>query len=190
MLFVNASNDPNSEYLSDGITETLINNLSELPNLAVIAQSSVSRYKGREVDPQTVARELKVEALVTGRVIQRGDELTISSELIDARTNRNLWGKRYDRKLSDALAVQHEIAEAVSTKLRERLSGDNKAQVAKGETTNPESYQLYLKGIYYWDKRTPETLEKSKDYFESGHRERSQLCQRICRVGELLCCGS
>jgi TolB-like protein len=168
MPFVNVSNDPNSEYLSDGITETLIDNLSEIPNLTVIARSSVSRYKGREIDPQTVAKELKVEALVTGRVVQRGDELTISSELIDARTNRNLWGERYDRKLSDALAVQREITQAISTKLRERLSGETKAQMAKGDTTNPEAYQLYLKGIYYWGKRTPETLEKSKDYFNQA----------------------
>jgi len=168
MPFINASNDPNSEYLSDGITETVINNLSELPNLSVMARSSVSRYKGREIDPQTVAKELKVEALVTGRVIRRGDELIISSELIDARTNRNLWGERYDRKLSDALAVQQEITGAISTKLRERLSGETKAHIAKGDTTNPEAYQLYLKGIYYWGKRTPETLEKSRDYFNQA----------------------
>jgi len=168
MPFVNASNDPNSEYLSDGITESLINNLSELPNLAVMARSSVSRYKGRDVDPQIVAKELKVEALVTGRIVQRGDELTISSELIDARTNRNLWGERYDRKLSDALAVQQEITGAISAKLRERLSGDTKTQIAKGGTNNPEAYQLYLKGIYHWGQRTPESLEKSKDYFNQA----------------------
>ena len=166
--FVNASNDPNSEYLSDGITESLINKLSELPNLSVIARSSVSRFKGRDIDPHSVAKELKVEALVTGRVVQRGDELTISSELIDARTNRNLWGERYDRKLSDALAVQQEITGAISTKLRERLTGETKAQMVKGDTRDPEAYQLYLKGIYYWGKRTPETLEKSKDYFNQA----------------------
>ena len=168
MPFVNVSNDPNSEYLSDGITETLINNLSELPNLAVMTRSSVSRYKGRDVDPQTVAKELKVEALVTGRIVQRGDDLTISSELIDARTNRNLWGERYDRKLSDALAVQQEITGAISTKLRERLSGETKTQIVKGGTNNPEAYQLYLKGIYYWGQRTPEALEKSKGYFNQA----------------------
>jgi serine/threonine protein kinase/Tfp pilus assembly protein PilF len=168
MPFVNVSNDPNSEYLSDGITETLINNLSELPNLAVMTRSSVSRYKGRDVDPQSVAKDLKVEALVTGRIVQRGDELTISSELIDARTNRNLWGERYDRKLSDALAVQQEITGAISTKLRERLSGETKTQIVKGGTNNPEAYQLYLKGIYHWGQRTPEALEKSKDYFNQA----------------------
>ena len=162
MPFVNASNDPNSEYLSDGITESLINNLSQLPNLVVMARSSVFRYKGRDVDPQTVAKELKVQALVTGRIVQHGDQLIISSELIDARTSRNLWGDQYDRKLSDALAVQQEITGAISAKLRERLSGETQKQVAKGGTSDPEAYQLYLKGLYYWEKRTPETLEKPK----------------------------
>jgi eukaryotic-like serine/threonine-protein kinase len=168
MPFVNASNDPNSEYLSDGITESLINDLSQLPNLVVMARSSVFRYKGRDFDPQTVAKELKVQALVTGRIVQRGDQLIISSELIDARTSRNLWGDQYDRKLSDALAVQQEITSAISAKLRERLSGETKKEVAKGGTSDPEAYQLYLKGLYYWEKRTPETLEKAKDYFHQA----------------------
>ena len=168
MPFVNASNDPNSEYLSDGITESLINNLSQLPNLVVMARSSVFRYKGRDVDPQTVAKELKVQALVTGRVVQRGDQLIISSELIDARSSRNLWGEQYDRKVSDALSVQQEITGAISAKLRERLSGETKKQVAKGGTSDPEAYQLYLKGRYQWEKRTPEALEKAKDYFNQA----------------------
>ena len=168
MPFVNASNDPNSEYLSDGITESLINNLSQLPNLTVMARSSVFRYKGRDVDPQTVAKDLKVQALVTGRIVEHGDQLIISSELIDARTNRNLWGDQYDRKLSDALAVQQEITSAISAKLRERLSGETKAQVTKGGTSDPEAYQAYLKGLYYWERRTPETLDKAKDYFNQA----------------------
>jgi serine/threonine protein kinase len=168
MPFVNASNDPNTEYLSDGITESLINNLSQLPNLVVMARSSVFRYKGRDIDPQTVAKELKVQELVTGRIVQRGDQLIISSELIDARTSRNLWGDQYDRKLSDALAVQQEITGAISAKLRERLSGETQKQVAKGGTNDPEAYQLYLKGLYYWEKRTPETLDKARDYFNQA----------------------
>ncbi len=168
MPFVNATNNPDSDYLSDGITESLINNLSQLPNLVVMARSSVFRYKGRDVDPQTVAKELKVEALVTGRITQHDDQIVISSELIDARTSRNLWGDQYDRKLSDALAVQQEITSAISTKLRERLSGETKAQVAKGGTSDPEAYQAYLKGLYYWERRTPETLEKAKDYFNQA----------------------
>ncbi len=168
MPFVNASNNPDSEYLSDGITESLINNLSQLPNLTVMARSSVFRYKGRDIDPQTVAKDLKVQALVTGRIVQHGDQLVISSELIDARNSRNLWGDQYDRKLSDALSVQQEITGAISAKLRERLSGETQKQVAKGGTNDPEAYQLYLKGLYYWEKRTPETLGKAKDYFEQA----------------------
>jgi len=168
MPFVNATNNPDSDYLSDGITESLINNLSQLPSLVVMARSSVFRYKGRDIDPQTIAKELKVEALVTGRITQHGDQIVISSELIDARTSRNLWGDQYDRKLSDALAVQQEITSAISAKLRERLSGEAKAQVAKGGTSDPEAYQFYLKGLYYWERRTPETLEKAKDYFNQA----------------------
>jgi serine/threonine protein kinase/Tfp pilus assembly protein PilF len=165
--FVNASNDPNTEYLSDGITESLINNLSQLPNLAVMSRSSVFRYKGKDVDPQTVARDLKVEGVITGRIVQRGDQLIISTELIDARTNRSLWGDQYDRKVSDLLATQQDITGAISAKLRERLSGENK-QVAKGGTSDPEAYQLYLKGRYYWEKRTRDALEKAKDYFNQA----------------------
>jgi serine/threonine protein kinase/Tfp pilus assembly protein PilF len=168
MPFVNVSNNSDSEYLSDGITESLINNLSELRNLTVITRSSVSRYKGRDFDPQTVAKELKVQALVTGRIVQRGDQLVISSELIDASSNRNLWGEQYDRKLSDALAVQKEITAAIAARLRERLSEDAKNLMAKGGTNDPEAYQLYLKGIYYWGQRTPASLEKAKDYFNQA----------------------
>jgi eukaryotic-like serine/threonine-protein kinase len=167
--FVNTSNDPNTEYLSDGITESLINDLSQVPNLAVMSRASVFRYKGRDTDPQTVAKDLKVEAIVTGRIVQRGDQFIISSELIDARTNHNLWGDQYDRKLSDLLAVQEDIAGAIAAKLRERLAGESKKQLAKGGgTDNPEAYQLYLKGRYYWEKRTPEALDKSKDYFNQA----------------------
>ena len=166
--FVNASKDQNSEYLSDGLTESLIDNLSQIPNLAVMSRSSVFRYKGREVDPQVVAHDLKVEGVVTGRIVQRGDQVIISAELIDARTNHNLWGDQYDRKLSDVLAVQQEITSAITSKLRERLSGETKKQVAKGGTNDPEAYQLYLKGRYYWAKRTQDSLEKAKNYFNQA----------------------
>jgi serine/threonine protein kinase/tetratricopeptide (TPR) repeat protein len=166
--FVNSGNDPNTEYLSDGITESLINSLSQLPNLAVMARSSVFRYKGRDIDPQTVAKDLKVQAVVTGRVVQRGDQIVVSSELIDARTNRNLWGDQYDRKMSDLLSVQQDITGAISAKLRERLSAEPKKEVAKGGTNDPEAYQLFLKGRYYWSKRTPESLERSKEYFNQA----------------------
>jgi eukaryotic-like serine/threonine-protein kinase len=166
--FVNASNDSNSEYLSDGITESLINNLSQLPNLAVMSRASVFHYKGREVDPQAVGKELKVQAVVTGRILQRNDQLIISSELIDARTNRNLWGDQYDRKVSDVLAVQQDITGAITAKLRERLDSKRKQQVTKGGTNDPEAYQLYLKGRFYWEKRTQDSLEKSKEFFNQA----------------------
>ncbi len=166
--FVNASNDPNYEYLSDGITESLINSLSQVPNLAVMSRSAVFRYKARDVDPQVVAHDLKVEGLVTGRVSQHGDQVIVSAELIDARTNHNLWGAQYDRKISDVLAVQEEITRAISSKLRERVSGEAQKPAAKGGTNDPESYQLYLKGRFYWAKRTPESLEKSRDYFNQA----------------------
>lgn len=167
--FENGNNDPDAEYLIDGITMSLINNLSQVsPNLIVMSRASVFHYKGRDVDPQTVAKDLKVQAVVTGRIIQRGDRLIISSELIDARTNRSLWGDRYDRTLSDVLAVQEDITAAISAKLRERLSGETRKQLAKGGTSDPEAYQLYLKGSYYYEKRTPAALEKSKDYFNQA----------------------
>jgi len=166
--FVNTGNDPNTEYLSDGITESLINSLSQLPNLAVMARSSVFRYKGRDIDPQAVAKDLKVQAVVTGRVVQRGDQIIVSSELIDARTNHNLWGDRYDRKMSDLLSVQQDITGAISSHLRERLSTEPKKTVTHGGTSDPEAYQLYLKGLYHWERRTPESLEKSKDYFNQA----------------------
>ena len=166
--FVNASKDPNNEYLSDGLTESLINSLSQVPNLAVMSRSAVFRYKTRDVDPQIIARDLKVEGLVTGRIEQRGDQVIISAELIDARTNHNLWGAQYDRKVSDLIAVQEEITRAISSKLRERLTGETAKQVAKGATKDPEAYQLYLKGRFYWEKRTPDSLEKSRDYFNQA----------------------
>jgi eukaryotic-like serine/threonine-protein kinase len=166
--FVNTGNDPNTEYLSDGITESLINSLSQLPNLSVMARSSVFRYKGRDIDPQTVAKDLNVQAVVTGRIVQRGDQIIVSSELIDARTNHNLWGDQYDRKMSDLLTVQQDITGAIAAHLRERLSAEPKKEVALGGTGDPEAYQLYLKGRYYWARRTPESLEKSKDYFNQA----------------------
>jgi Tfp pilus assembly protein PilF len=133
-----------------------------------MSRSSVFRYKGRDADPQAVAKDLKVQAVVTGRVVERGDQVIISSELIDARSNRNLWGDQYDRKLSDVLAVQQDITTAISSKLRERLGSEPKKQIAKGGTADPEAYQLYLKGRYYWRKRTPESLEKSRNDFNQA----------------------
>jgi eukaryotic-like serine/threonine-protein kinase len=166
--FTNVTGDPNTDYLSDGLTESLIGNLSKLPNLTVRPRSSVMRYKSKDPDPQKAASELQVSAVVTGRVTQHGDSLTISAELTDTRKNRSLWSEQYDAKLSDALKVQREISDEIAARLREKLTGEQKTQLAKGGTNDPEAYSLYLKGRYYWDKRTPEGLAKSKEYFQQA----------------------
>ena len=163
---VNASGDPDAEYLSDGITESIINNLSQLPKLRVMARSTVFRYKGGEVDPQIVGHELGVRAVLTGRVLQRGDLLIIKAELADADDGSHLWGEQYSRKLADIFTIEEEISREISGKLRLKLSGPEKKQLAKRYTENTEAYQLYLKGRFYWNKRTEEGLTKGIDYFK------------------------
>ncbi|MFN2579309.1 MAG: protein kinase, partial [Pyrinomonadaceae bacterium] len=166
--FVNANGDPNTEYLSDGLTESIIYSSSQLPNLRVTPRSSVFSYKGKEANLQTVARDLGVAAVVTGRVIQHGDELFISAELVDVRDNRLLWGQQYTRKMTAVLVVQEEIAKEISEKLRARLTNEEKSRVTKRYTDNPEAYQLYLKGRYYWSKRTRDGYEKATEQFEQA----------------------
>ncbi len=166
--FVNVSADPNTEYLSDGITESLINNLSRLPKLKVISRSSAFRYKGRAVDLRTAARELGVRAVLTGHIMQRADSLSISAELVDAREDRQLWGEQYNRKLADLLAVQDDISREISEKLRLRLTGEEQKRLVKRHTENTEAYQLYLKGRFYWNRRTEEGTKKAIDYFSQA----------------------
>src|SRR3989442_1441915 len=137
--FANQNHDPDTEYLSDGLTESIINSLSQLSNLRVIPRSSVFRYKGKDADPLTAGNELGVRAVLTGRILQRGDNLIVSAELVDVRDNKQLWGEQYNRKTADALAVQQEIAQVISARLRPKLSGEEQRQVAKRETTNPRS---------------------------------------------------
>jgi len=166
--FANASGDPNTEYLTDGITEGVIDRLSGLPNIKVISRTSAFRYKKRDIEPQKVGRELGVEALVTGRVIQRGDDLSISAELVDAREDKQLWGEQYSRKLADVVSVQQEIATAISGNLRVRLTSEDKTRLAKSSATNPEAYQLYLKGRYFGNQATGAGLKKGVEYFEQA----------------------
>ena len=163
---VNSSVDPNAEYFSDGITETIINNLSQLPQLKVMARSTVFRYKGQDIDPQEVGRKLGVRAVLTGRVLSRGNALNIQTELVDVRDGSQLWGAQYNRSSSDIFELQEEIAREITEKLRLRLSGADKGRLAKRYTENTEAYRLYLKGRYFWSKRTPETVEKSLEYFQ------------------------
>jgi TolB-like protein/Tfp pilus assembly protein PilF len=166
--FVNMPADPNTEWLSDGLTESIINNLSQVSNLHVTARSTVFRYKGQDADPQRVGRELGVRALLTGRVAQRGDDLSVQAELVDASTGAQLWGEQYNRKLSDVMDVQHDISREIANKLRLRLSGEQMGRMMRHYTENAEAYQLYLKGRFYWNKRTGETLQKSIEYFNQA----------------------
>ena len=166
--FVNQNHDPDSEYLSDGLTESIINSLTQLPNLKVIARSSVFRYKGKETDPMAIGNELGVRAVLTGRILQRGDNLTISAELLDVRDNKQLWGEQYSEKVSDLLSVQREIAKEITSNLRLKLSGAEQNSLTKHNTENPEAYQLYLKGRYFWNKRTEENTKRGIDYFQQA----------------------
>jgi eukaryotic-like serine/threonine-protein kinase len=166
--FVNQNKDANSEWISDGLTESIINNLTQLPNLKVIARSSVFRYKGRESDPLAVGKELGVRAVLTGRLMQRGETMLISTELIDIRDSKQLWGEKYERKLADMLSVQRDIAREITNSLRPTLSGIEQSRADKQYTANSEAYQLYLQGRFYWNKRTPAGFQKAIPLFQQA----------------------
>lgn len=166
--FANASGDPNTEYLSDGISEALINSLTELQQLRVVARTTAFRYKGREGDPQAVGRELNVRAVLTGRVRQMGDTLNIQVDLVDASTGAQLWGEKYERKVSDVLSVKQTIMREVTQKLRLRLSGEEQQRLVKRDTTNAESFQFYLRGRYLWNKRTADGIKKAIGEFQQA----------------------
>jgi TolB-like protein len=168
MPFVNESGNADVEYLSDGMTETLISSLSQLPNLNVKARSSVFRYKGKETNPQTIGKELNVQAILNGRVSQRGGRLTLSLELIDAQTENVIWSEQYNRGQADLVSLQSEIARDVSSKLKTKLSGADVAKVEKNYTANAEAYQLYLKGKFYWNKRTGESLKQAAELYRQA----------------------
>ena len=164
----NGSGAPQMEYLSDGITESLINSLSQLPNLKVLARTTVFSYKNRAVDPIKVGRELGVRAVLTGRVVEREGSLIIQADLLDVKDGSQLWGEQYHRKFSDVLAVQEEIAKQISERLRLKLTGEEQKRLTRHHTENAEAYQLYLKGRYYWNKRTAESLNKGVEYFQQA----------------------
>ena len=166
--FVNEVGSADTEYLSDGMTESLISSLSQLPNIKVIARSSVFRYKGKQTDTQKIANELNVQTVMTGRIIQRGDMLDISVSLDDAQNNTNLWGQRYTRKLTDVFAVQDEIAKQVTDALRVKLTGEQQERLTKRYTDNEEAYKLYLKGRFYLNKHTTESAKRAVNYFKQA----------------------
>ncbi|HLR07008.1 MAG TPA: protein kinase [Pyrinomonadaceae bacterium] len=165
--FQNRSTEPDSEYLSEGLAESLIYRLSQLPNLKVSPTSLVFRYKGQEIDPIKVGKDLGVSAVLSGRITQRGDNLTISAELVDVRYNKLLWGEQYNRKTSELLATQREIAREIVDTLKLKVSGQERG-LAKHYTESNEAYQLYLKGRFYYNKRTDEGMQKSLEYYQQA----------------------
>ena len=168
MPFVNESGNSDVEYLSDGMTETLISSLSQIPKLNVKARSSVFRYKGKESDAQTVGKELNVQALLIGRVVQRGSDLVLYVELVDAVTENSLWKQTYNKTMTNLVALQSDIAYDVANKLKVKLSGIDEQKLAKNYTENNEAYRFYLKGRFYWYKRSPDGFRKAIEYFKQA----------------------
>ena len=166
--FENKSGNADSEYLSDGLAESLIYRLSQFSNLKVSPRSSVFRYKGQAMDAEKVGTELGVDAVMSGRLIQRGDNLTISVDLVDVRNKRTLWGEQFERKMSDLLAMQREITTAVAEKLQLRLSGNDSKEIIKQYASNNEAYQLYLQGRYFWNKRSSGNLKKATELLKAA----------------------
>jgi serine/threonine-protein kinase len=169
--FDNQNRDPDTEYLSDGIPESIINSLSQLPNLKVMSRNSVFHYKGKDTNAQAVAKELKVQAVLTGRMIQRGDALSISVELINAQDNSEIWGQQYNRKLADVFAVQEEIAKEISEKLRLKLTGAEQQRLAKRPTESIKAFQYYLQGQAYLQRATRKDLLTAISYYDKAIEE-------------------
>ena len=182
--FVNVSNDPNTEYLSDGISESLINNLSQLPQLKIIARSSSFKYKGKEPDPQEVAKALGVQAVVTGRVAQRGDQLIVNVELVNASDRTQMWGEQYQRPVADLLAVQREIAKEITDNLRLRLSSEAQQQVTNRSAGNAQAYELYLKGHYYMNTLKEGEVKKGLEYFQQAIETDSRYAPAYAGLAE------
>lgn len=166
--FENPRNDPEVDYLADGIAENLINRLSELPQLSVMARSTAFRYRGTNVDPQMVGNELDVGAVLTGRVVQQGETLNVQAELVDTEKGTQLWGQQYERELDDLLTVQNDLATEITQALRLELTGSEAARIATGETADNEAYQAYLRGQYFLAKRTNEDFKRAIGYFEQA----------------------
>jgi eukaryotic-like serine/threonine-protein kinase len=166
--FATVGGNADTDFLSDGLTESLIASLAHVPELKVKSRNSVFRYKGKDVDVQQVGKELTVDALLTGRVVQHGDTIQVSADLTNVQDNTEIWGEHYERKAADIIALQQQIAGDIAQKLRSKMSGAEKQQVTKQGTQNPEAYQLYVKGRYYWNKRTAADLNTAISYFKQA----------------------
>ena len=184
MPFENRNSDADTDYLSDGLAESLIYRLSQLPGLKVSPTSTVLRYKGSQSDVATIAKELEVDAIMSGRLAQRGDDLTISVELIDARTKKLIWAEQYDRKMADLLATQREIATTITQKLELKLSG-NETGITKKYTDNNEAYQLYMRGRHSFAKRTKEGMLRAVEYFKQAVKLDPKFALAYARLSEV-----
>jgi serine/threonine protein kinase/tetratricopeptide (TPR) repeat protein len=172
--FANATADPEKEYLSDGLTESLIGTLSQLPDLKVMARSTVFRFKGKEDDPQKIGQTLQVGAVLMGRITQHGDRVAVEADLVNTADGTEMWGSHYDRKLADITEVQSDITRDISSSLRIHLSGNQQQRMGRSGTTNPEAYRLYLEGRQAWYGRTAEGLKKSIALFRQATAADSQ----------------
>jgi len=166
--FVNATADPNNEYLSDGLTESLIGTLSQLPDLKVLARSSVFRFKGKEEDPQKIGQQLQVSAILIGQITQHGEEVGVQADLVSTSDGSELWGSHYVRKTADVTQLQSDIMRDVSKRLQARLTSEQQRRLGSAGTTNPEAYRLYLEARHLWYGRTPDGLKKSIDLFQQA----------------------
>jgi serine/threonine protein kinase/tetratricopeptide (TPR) repeat protein len=188
--FANAGGDQDTEYLSDGITETLINNLSRVSKLRVVPRSTVFRYKGQANAPEKIGRDLKVRAVVTGRVTRRSDSFVVGAELIDVGRDSQLWGDQYSQKLSDILGIQEQISKAIADHLKIELTGAEQQQLAKRDTQNVEAYQLYLRGRYFWNKRTNEGVKQGLAYFQQAIEKDPQYALAYAGVADSYAVGN
>jgi len=171
MPFSNVSGDPDAEYLCDGITESLINNLSQFPTLRVMASSTVFRYKAREIALQKIGDDLHVQAVLSGTLLRQGNTLIVHAELVDVKTGTQIWAGQFNRHVEDVLAIQSDLSREISENLRLNLTGDERQRLARLSTEDAEAYQVYLKGRYYWNKRNPEAVQKAVRYFEQAISE-------------------
>ena len=184
--FTNGGGDANTDYLSDGITEALIGSLAYVPELKVRSRNSVFHYKGKEIDVRKVGNDLGVSALVTGRVVPRGDRIEVSAEITEVRDNAEIWGQHYSGKSAEIISLQQQIAGDIAERLRSKLSASEKQQVTKQGTQNSEAYEMYLKGLYSWNRRTPSDSGHRSLLFQSSHRQRPRLRFGVFRSGRCL----
>ncbi len=185
--FSSAGGNADADFLSDGLTESLIASLAHVPQLKVKSRNSVFRYKGKDVDLQQIGKDLTVDALLTGRVAQHGDMVQVTADLTSVQDNTEIWGEHYERKASDIISLQQQIAGDIAEKLRAKLSGAEKQQVTKQGTQNPEAYQLYVKGRYYWNKRTPTDLNTAISYFNQAIDKDPGYALAYSGLGESYC---